>query len=297
MEHVILVNPISGNHKGVKFCKIVQNILIKNGITPKLFVSEYPKNLTKISRKISHKCNCRFYVLGGDGTLNEVISGIIGTNSEIVVIPCGTGNDFIKNISDYKSVRKIVIESLKNKSSMVDVMRVNDTKYCINILNAGFDAMVAKNVDNFRIFRFLSGKAKYNLSIFYTLLSNKNYKLKIRLDGKYIKKGYFTLVAISNGKFYGGGICPCPNAVINDELLDVCVIDSTRIREKIFLLPKYKKGNHITLNKAHISKTHNLTIVSTKKFPVSLDGEIIYTDKLKVELLPQKVNIVMTKKQ
>lgn len=292
MEHIIFANPVSGRKNGKKKAIIVQKLLRKNNIKSKIFLSEYPRHLTYVSRKLAKKKKCRFYVIGGDGTLNEVVSGIIGTDSEIVVIPGGTGNDFVKTVSKYMSLRKIVLNSINKESTKTDCISVGNDMYCINILNAGFDAMVGKNVDNFRIFNFLSGKMKYNLSIFYTLLNNRNYKFKIRDDINGIFKGHYTLIAVANGKYYGGGICPCPNADVHDGKLDICLVDSTTIGQKIVLLPKYKKGNHLNHKKAHIFKAKKLHIVSTHPFPVSIDGEIFYTNKLSIKVLKDAVNIV-----
>jgi len=294
MKHYILVNPVSGNKKGLKHGIIVKKLLKKYKIEATIIVSEYPKHLTKIAKKLSSKHHCRFYSIGGDGTLNEVISGIIGTESEIVVVPCGTGNDFVKSISKYVSLRKIILNSIDKDSTPTDVLKINKDKYCINILNCGFDAMVAKNVDYFRIVPFISGKMKYNLAIFYTLLVNKNYKFKIRTKNN-VEKGNYTLVAIANGKYYGGGIPPCPDANVEDGILDVCAIDSTRVRQKIVLLPKYKQGKHIGLKQAKFFKTDKVYLVSTKEFPVSIDGEVIYTNKLNIKVLPKAVNIVHIK--
>lgn len=292
MEHVILVNPVSGNHKGNKKGILIQKLLRKNGIDSQIFTSEYPQHLTEIAKELSSKYKCRFYSVGGDGTLNEVITGMINTDSEIVVIPSGTGNDFIKSISKYSGMRKIVLESINRQSSKVDILKINKDRYCINILNCGFDAMVAKNVDNFRIFRFLSGKIKYNLAIFYTLLANRNYKFKIRYSNDKIIKGYFTLAVIANGKYYGGGICPCPDADVKDGIADLCLVNSTTITNKILLLPKYKKGEHIGHKKVIIDKSNKVSIVSTRKFPFSIDGEVLYTNKLNIKVLHDAVNIV-----
>lgn len=291
MKHIILVNPMSGNKKGVKRGIAIKKLLSKNGIEAKMIISKFPKDLTNISKKYSSKGTCRFYVLGGDGSINEVVSGIIGTDSQLVIIPCGTGNDFIKSVSRYMSMRKIIKRSLNSNSTPTDIIRVNKDIYCVNILNCGFDALVAKNVDKFRNIPFISGKMKYNLSIFYTLIMNKNYKFKIRVNGNVIKK-YFTLAAICNGKYYGGGISPCPDASVNDGILNICLIDSTKIGKKIIFLPKYSKSKHIGLKEVHNFKTDKMHIVSNHKFPVSIDGEVIYTNKLSIKLLPKSVNIV-----
>lgn len=291
MKHYILVNPVSGNKKGLKHGIIAKKLLNKYNIDATIVVSEYPKHLTKIAKKLSLKHKCRFYSIGGDGTLNEIITGIVGSDSEIVVIPCGTGNDFVKSISKFMSLRKIIINSINKLPTPTDVLKINNDKYCINILNCGFDAMVAKNVDYFRIVPFIPGKMKYNLAIFYTLLTNKNYKFKLRTN-TCTKKGNYTLVAIANGKYYGGGISPCPDANVQDGILDVCAIDSTRVRQKIILLPKYKQGKHIGLKQAKFYRTDFVHLVSSKDFPASIDGEVIYTNKLNIKIIKKAINIV-----
>jgi len=293
LEHIILVNPIAGRKKGEKYGIRIQILLKKYNITSSIHVSKGPQHLTELAKEFSLKNKCRFYSVGGDGTLNEIMQGIIGTDSEIVVTACGTGNDFVKSISKYKSMRKIIATSINAPSTHIDIMKLNNNKYCINILSAGFDAMVGKNIDKFRWLPALSGKAKYNLSILYTLFENKNFKFKVRLNDKVIKQS-FTLIAISNGKFYGGGICPSPEAKVNDGLLDICMIDSTSLLTKLMLLPKYKASKHTNLKQVKIDKTNKVTIVSTRQFPVNVDGEIFYTKKLRCEIIKDCIKIVNT---
>lgn len=292
MKHIIIVNPVAGNKNNQKHGIRIQKLLAKFNISSQILLSKYAGNITEKTKKISNNEQCRFYSVGGDGTLNEIISGIIGTDSDVVVVPCGTGNDFIKSISKYMSMRKIITNSINKASEKVDLLKIGKDKYCINILSAGFDSMVAKNLDKFRKIPFVSGKFKYNLAIFYTLASNRNFKFKIRIDDNKIIKGYHTLVTIANGKYYGGGIMPSPNAIIDDGILDVCAIDSSTTLQKIILLPKYKKGKHLDLKLVHFYRCKKIHIVSTRKFPYNIDGEVFYTNKLNVEIIPKAVNIV-----
>ncbi|MCX8074748.1 MAG: diacylglycerol kinase family lipid kinase [Clostridia bacterium] len=296
MKHIICINPVAGKGKNEKFGIRIQKILKKYGIDSEIIVSKYSGHITELTKEYSKKQTCRFYSVGGDGTLNEIVSGIIGSESDIVIVPCGTGNDFIKSTSKYMSMRKIILNSIGKTSQKVDVLKINNlNKYCINILSCGFDSMVAKNVDKFRKIPFISGKVKYNLSIIYTLFSNRNFRFKMRVkhkgDTKVIKQNY-TLVAVSNGKYYGGGIFPCPDAKVSDGIINICFIDSTTIFKKLILLPYYKKGTHTKLKQAHFLETENLSIVSSKEFPANVDGEVFYTNKLSISIIPSAVNIV-----
>lgn len=291
MKHIIVVNPVSGRKKGVKYAVAIQTLLKKNNIHSSIFISKYSGHILHEITELVAKDTYRFYCVGGDGTLNELVSSVVYTDSEIVVIPGGTGNDFNKSISKYTSMRKIINTSISKESTKTDVIKIGKNSYCINILNMGFDALIAKNVDKFRNIPLISGKLKYNLSIFYSMFPNRSYIFKIRTKDK-ILKGKFTLLAIGNGKYYGGGICPCPDADLFDGKLNICAIDSTTTLQKISLLPKYKKGKHTSLKQANIFDSEEVSIVSNKKFPVSIDGEISYTNKIKATILKNSINIV-----
>lgn len=295
MKHIIMVNPISGQKNGYKKAIIVQKLLKKYNIESEIICSEYKGHLTKIASEKSSKEQIRFYSIGGDGTLNEIVSGIIGTDSEIVVLPCGTGNDFSRHVNNYKSLRKIILSSLNASSSKFDVIKLNNNRYCINILNCGFDALVAYNLKHFRNIPFVSGTFKYNLSIVYTLFTNRNYKLRIRTNN-ITDEAKYTLVALSNGKYYGGGVVPSPEAKADDGKLSICKIYSTSLLTKLILLPKYKSCKHLKINIVYIdNNTEYVSIVSNKKFPLSIDGEVTFTNRVKGKILKGCVNMVKIK--
>lgn len=296
MNYILIVNPIAGNKKNEIYAKRIEKILIKNGIYPNIFISKYKGHITEYIKNLDTDLNYTFYSIGGDGTLNEVVNGIENKTktSSIVIVPCGTGNDFIKIISKYKSMRKIILESLKGTSLNSDLIKIQKSPSAINILSAGFDAQIAKNVDKFRWIPFVSGKFKYNLSIIYTMFSAKNYKMKIRIDNKYILKGNFTLIAVANGKYYGGGIIPCPDANISDSKLDICIVKSTSFFKKLMLLPKYKKGKHTMLKECDFYKAETISIVSTRQFPANTDGEVYMTKKLNVTISKNTIKFIAT---
>lgn len=297
MRHEIMVNPVSGKKRGSMYAKRVKSLLLKHGIEANIFESEYAGHLRKHAKEVSSVEKTRFYSLGGDGTLNEIVSGIYGTDSEIVVLPCGTGNDFARYYNEYESLRSIVLSSINATSSKIDIMKLNNDKYCINILNGGFDALIAENMNKFRWVPFLSGTGKYNAAIFYTLVLGKGYPLEITMDEKKFK-GKYTLFAISNARYYGGGVVPCKNATPDDGVLSICLVKNTSLFEKIILLPKYKASKHENISKVYINDdVHKITINSSVEFPLSIDGEVSMVKHLECEIIPHAVNIVKIKKE
>lgn len=295
MKHYILANPVCGKGKAIVISKRVKSLLAKYNIDSEIIISEYKGHFTKIVKELSTKQKCRFYCVGGDGTLNEIVTGIVGTDSEIVVVGAGTGNDFLRTISKFSSMRKIIKNSINKEATPTDVIIANDKYYAINVLSVGFDAIVAKNIDKFRKIPLINGKMKYFLSILYSLAHNKNFKLKLHTESIIFKR-YFTLIAVANGKYYGGGIKISPQSVTTDGFANICSIESTGIIKKLFLLPLLSNGKHINKSIVGFARSADATIVSTREFPVNIDGEIFYINKLHIKVIPNAINVVYINK-
>lgn len=302
MVRLVIVNPMAGTGKGTKYVKGIEKIfsnIKKEGLITedKVFIetTKYIGHATDIVEKYLKEYleDIVVYVVGGDGTLSEVAQAIKHVDkASMVVIPRGTGNDFSRVVNSYKSMRKIIRSSLKEETIKVDTISLNN-RTAVNVLNAGLDAAIAANMELFRKWPLISGSMKYKLAIAYTIIGAKNYKLKICIDGK-IYKGVYTLIAIGNNKYYGGGIKALPAAEIDDGKLNICLIDSTTLIQKLMFLPKYSKGKHEKIKIVKLLEGKEVSVVSYKKIPVSIDGEIIFTNRFKAKIEEKSVNIVKT---
>ena len=293
---------MAGTGKGLKYLRGIENIFTnikKEGLIPKdkvcIELTKFVGHATEIVKEYVEKYTSKIivYVVGGDGTLSEVAAAIkYVERASMVVIPRGTGNDFSRTTNSYKSMRKIIRNSLTEKTVKVDSICVGK-RTCINVLNAGLDAAIADNMNIFRKWPIISGSMKYKLAIAYTIFGARKYKLKIRVDNK-IYKGVYTLIAIGNNKYYGGGVKALPYAQIDDGMLDVCLIDSTTLIQKLLFLPKYSKGKHEDIKLVKLLRGKEISVVSTRKMPVSVDGEIHYTNRFKAKVEEKSVNIIKT---
>lgn len=303
MLRLVIVNPMSGTGRGKKYAtrinKIFENMKKDGLIVEDKICVELTKcigDATVIVNKYINEYKDEeivIYVAGGDGTLSEVATAAKYVDTvSIVVIPTGTGNDYSRLVNSYRSMRKIIRKSIENDKIKVDTISINKTT-CMNVLNAGFDAAIADNMNLFRKWPFVSGSFKYKLAIVYTLFIAKKYKLKIRIDNK-IYKGTYTLIAIGNGKYYGGGIKVLPASNFSDGLLDICLIDNTNLFQKLQFLPKFSKGKHVGIKIVHLLRGKEVSVVSNKKFPVSVDGEIFVTDRFKAKVEENSINIIKT---
>lgn len=210
----------------------------------------------------------------------------------MLVIPKGTGNDFARAINSYRSIRKIVKSSIMNIPEKVDTISING-RTAANMINVGLDAAIGNNVNHFRKIPFVPGSFKYKLAIAYTIFSPVKYKFKIRLDDK-VLKGKYTLVAIGNNKYCGGGVNILPDANIQDGYLDVCIVKNTTLIQKLIYLPKLMKGKHRGIKLINLEKCKKISIVSTKKFPISIDGEVTFTNKLVAKISEKTLSVIKT---
>ena len=303
MIRLVIVNPYSGSRRGRKYAKTAERIFIDlkkeyDIVYDDMYVefTEYNGHATEIILDYEIKFKNKkivVYVIGGDGTLSEVATAINGKgNISMVVIPKGTGNDFARCVNSYRSMRKIIKASLENKPEKIDSILVNK-KVAVNMINAGLDAAIAANLDKFRKIPLITGKMKYKLAIFYTVFLPKSYKLKIRMDNE-VKKGRYTLIAIGNNKYCGGGVNIVPEAEIQDGLLDICIVKNVNLIQKIMYLPKIMKGTHTNLSVVELLKSKNIFVASNKKFPVSIDGELTFIKGFRAKVSEKTLSVIKT---
>ena len=303
MIRLVIVNPYSENRRGIKYAKTIEKIFIDlkkeyDIIEDNVFIeyTEYKGHATEIVFEYEIKFKGQeivVYVVGGDGTLSEVATAINSKdNISMVVIPKGTGNDFSRAVNSYRSIRKIIKTSILNKPEKVDSILVNK-KVATNMINSGLDAAIAANLDKFRKIPLISGNFKYKLAIFYTVFLPKIYNLKIRIDGRVIK-GKFTLIAIGNNRFCGGGVDMVPEATIDDGNLDICIVKNVNLIEKMMYLPKIMKGKHTHLKVVQICTGKNISVSSNKKMPVSIDGELNFIKGFRAKVSEKTLSVIKT---
>ncbi|MBP8639165.1 MAG: diacylglycerol kinase family lipid kinase, partial [Dictyoglomi bacterium] len=280
MRFKLIINPVAGGKRGRSLTEKILERLRTWGISFEYEFSRYIGHATEIARR-SVKGVDAVVAVGGDGTVNEVLNGIFGYNIPLGILPVGRGNDFFRTISNSRILDVILKPFLDiPKFNMVDVGRMND-RYFINVAGVGFDAMVAGISEPVR---FL-GPVAYLGSALVGLLKNKGIRLKLNIDGNKIDMNAL-MIAIANGRYFGGKMLIAPEASPWDGKFDVCLIENASKLEVLKTLPKVYSGKHIYHPKVKTFKAEYLEITSTGNMPVEMDGEIFYTDRLKIEMIP-----------
>ena len=178
--------------------------------------TEYVKSMIRISSERQ-----RFICIGGDGTINEIANSAPNNlNVEFGVIPSGSGNDFVRNFSNTKLFSDIEAQ-LDGEPIAIDLIKCNDF-YCVNMVNIGFDCAVVKEADKLKRHKLVTPGFSYILGVVVVLFKKFGTKMKLIFDDGETLEKEFTLTAIGNGKFCGGGFMAAPRALLTDGLLDVC---------------------------------------------------------------------------
>ena len=277
-----IVNPAAGQGAGGKLQGLLEKILRRRGVRYAMHLTERPGHATKLARTSSAQV---VVAVGGDGTINEVANGLIGTEKQLGVIPAGSGNDFIKSANLSSNLTGALDQVLSGISRKIDIGIVvcsanahpatvegnPDARYFVNGIGIGFDAAVAVRT---RQIRFLTGIPLYLAAVFQVLGRYKSPHFEIKSDA-FQEEGRRLLIAVGNGTCAGGGFYLTPDAVIDDGLLDVCLIDDIPVATILRILPRVLWGGHRTAKQAKFKRCKTLNLSSSDTFYVHADGEIV----------------------
>lgn len=261
--NIFIINPKAGNKKGVELIPSLMNLddtlihVTKNKGEAISFLQEITKKYP----------NSIVYSVGGDGTLNEVVNGIYGSNSKLHVVPFGSGNDYYKIIKDV-STKKVSIGD------------VNGKKF-INIASLGVDAKIVDVVNKDKI-QFL----KYQRNILKSLLTYE--KEEVLLDNN---RYLINILAICIGKYYGNGVPINPNYCLDKENFNVIVANNMTRLEEIICFLKIFKGTHFLDKKVNTFRTSNLEIKSLVPILCEVDGEVFKDDYFNFKVINEGITI------
>lgn len=298
MKRYFIVNPNAGSENRVNYIKALaekcfpgEEYIIYSTKGP-LDATEYVRNIC--STNSEEAC---FYACGGDGTLSEVANGAFGfSNAVIACVPCGSGNDFVK----YFGGADLFLdpEQIKNSVIMpIDLMNI-DGRYCINICNFGFDTVVADTMQKVKYKKVIGGKNAYYTGIAVALVKAMKTECNITVDGELITpKGKICLCTIGNGNYVGGSFCCAPRAVMNDGLLEVCMVAPiSRFRFPKLIKP-YALGEHLDNPAFADCLTYRrgkvIEVDAKEGFAYSHDGEIVHTTHFKAEVVPNAIKLMV----
>lgn len=294
MKNVFIVNPKAGKRNAAKkLTEAVRACLERRREAYEIYTTVAPGDGTRAARDYADTGEeMRIFACGGDGSAFEVLNGVVGReNVALGVIPCGTGNDFLKTFHGAEHFASVE-DQLAGTLCRLDGIKAGDL-YCMNQASMGMDAQVCVHKDKFSRLPLVGGKVAYVMSLFYCFFSAIQNHLTVQLDDGRPREEDFLFAIAANGQYYGGGFMSAPLALPNDGLLD-CVTVNTVSRPRIVsLLKKYTRGEHLSYDFCRCSKGKRLTVTAEKPTPVNLDGEVIFTRSITFEAAPGLVRFIL----
>lgn len=225
---------------------------------------------------------------GGDGTLSEVMNGLIGTGAKLAVLPLGTGNDFIRTLGLPPELPRAVETLFHGRPKPIDIGQVQG-RWFLNIAGCGFDAVVAERVN--RGFRFLRGTSAYLAAVFLSLMNFRPAALSLTLDGE-TREAKAMLCSVCIAQYYGGGMRVAPDALLDDGLFDLFLLGDVGKIEFLRAFPRVFQGTHITHPRVTMLRARTVRIESETPLPIFLDGDIIGTTPAEFTLHPKAIEIM-----
>ena len=300
MKHIFIINPAAGKDNSFENIKKILE-LKKVEVDYELYETQAPGDATAYIRKYctEHTEPVRFYACGGDGTLNEVVNGVVGfPHASMSCYPCGSGNDFVKYYGG-KKVFWNLEELLDAPEEYIDLMRVGN-KYAINATHFGFDSAVAETMMKVRRKKIIGGKNAYTTGVVAGIFTAMKNACRVSVDGELLNPdGDILLCTIANGQYVGGSFRCAPRSIDNDGLLEVCVVKPVSILKFVSLIKVYTEGTHLDDDRfAKILKYRRgkkIEIDAPEGFIYSFDGELIRQNKFTVEVVPNAIRFAVPK--
>ena len=292
MKHLFIINPRAGKkNNAARLLDQIDALRRAHDLDCEVALTARTGDAEHAARRaVQSGEQVRVYACGGDGTLNEVVNGVVGcADVEVTAIPLGTGNDFMKNFGA-DSARFLDPEQLWNAPVCdLDLIECNG-RVALTVVCAGLDARVADDVHKYSKYPVISGRGAYLVSAGMNFFKPLAARMTISHDGG-TTIGEYSMVCVCNGRYYGGGFMPIADARMDDGHLDTLIV--RRVSHAMFLrlAPAYARGEAWKFPEvARRIRTDRIRIRSKEPLAVSLDGEIAHLQDVEISLCAHKLH-------
>ena len=296
MKHLFIINPAAGSYdRTEEYSGTIHKICREKNLCYEVRVSTAPGEATRIAREAAREGEeIRIYACGGDGTLNEVVAGAAGyDNAAVTVFSGGSGNDFVKIFDDPRAFFDLH-RLLDAQEVTFDLIRCNED-LALNICSVGLDARIAADVSGYKRIPLLHGFRAYAASTVVNVVRGIAEHYVVEINGETIDSQQ-TFVCVCNGRYYGGGFNPIPEADPTDGMLDVLLVKKVSRAQVPFIIGKYKDGRYKELSEvARYIKTDRVKVICDKPVPINLDGEVRTAQVVEMKVAEEKVRFFYPK--
>ena len=296
IHHLFIINPAAGSYNRTEEAsQIIHKICRARKLSYEIRVSTAPGECARIAREACETGKeLRIYACGGDGTLNEVVAGVAGfDNAAVTVYSGGSGNDFVKLFDEPKAFFDLN-RLMDADEATFDLIRCNED-VALNICSVGLDARIGTDVSNYKRLPLLQGFRAYAASTVVNVIRGISEHYVVEVDGETIDDEQ-TMICVCNGRYYGGGFNPVPEADPSDGLLDVLLVNKVGRLQVATVIGKYKDGRYAELSHLvrHL-KTKSIRILCDKPTPINLDGELRTAQVVEMSVAQEKLRFFYPK--
>jgi diacylglycerol kinase (ATP) len=290
----VILNPYANRWGAQRKIPLVETALAEGGIRADVTVTSAPEAAIAVARQAALDGYDAIVAAGGDGTVSEVVNGLIqaagdGPTRPLGVLPIGTGNDFSDMTGTPRALAEAVAVIAAGHTRQIDAGRVND-RYFDNNCALAMEPMVT--IENVKIKR-LSGNARYIAALVRALIKLKAWQMRVTWDGGVIE-GPTILLSVCNSPRTGGVFLMAPPAKMDDGLFDFVYAPEMSKAQVLSILPKLFSGAHLQNPLVTHARTRRLVVESEPGTPIHADGEVIAESEKRVEyeVLPQKITLL-----
>lgn len=258
------------------------------GLSGEALLSDAPGRVTDLTRRAVEDGAELVVVVGGDGTVNEAVNGVLGAGAscELAVVPCGTGDDFARTFGIPTSAEQALALAANGSARQVDAGRArlgSAERYFANFAGAGISGAIARR--GAVTSRRFGARAAYFWATVAVFTRWSSVPMTIEADGVK-REGRMFEVIVANGAFAAGGMRVAPDASPDDGLFDVVLIGDVSKADFVTTFPKIYRGTHVGHPKVDVLKARAVTVTPEEPLPVVLDGEQPGSTPVSFEVLP-----------
>jgi diacylglycerol kinase (ATP) len=287
---LFIINPISGVGKQKCVEKLIAERIDSNLYSVEIAYTTAPGDATEISRKAAAGGIDIVVAVGGDGTVNEIATGLVETDTALGIVPAGSGNGLARHLNIPMNMKTAIDIIGRGSIIKIDTATIDDQLF-VNVAGVGFDASVAKKFA-------AAGKRGFSTYFRITATSYLNYEPKqysLKIDGKVFKRRAL-LVSFANSSQFGNNTSIDPDASVRDGYIDVCIVGKMPKWKTIFLAPLLFMKKFDRTRYVEIIRAKEVIVKRKKGKSVHLDGDPkIMGKEFAVRINPLSLNVVVRK--
>jgi diacylglycerol kinase (ATP) len=296
----VVVNPVASGGKAGRQWPQLRQLFVQGGLEFDFELTQYQGHATEIARKALDAGFRHLISLGGDGTVNEIVNGMMvdgqsPPDAELSIIPSGTGSDYVRILGISRDPSEAGRVALGQNTRRVDVGEIRCSRdgrpivrYFVNVAGLGFDSEVCARVN--RMSKRISGTIPYLSSLVLTLFSYTNKDVNLTFDGQRMS-GRYNSVVICNGQYFGGGMWIGPKAAADDGIFDVVILKDLNKLEFLANVPRVYKGTHLTHPKVASFQAKEVHVEARQRMFIQAEGELVGEAPATFRIIPGALSI------